>query len=273
MGRLAGKVAIVTGSASGIGAATVRRFAAEGAAVAVADLNLEGAEKVAASIEEVGGTAAAFAFDLGDEASVQAMVDTAAAHFGGIDILFNNAAATHLGVRDLPVEHADADIWDDSFRINVRGTMVATRAAAAHMLARGGGSIINASSGAGLSGDYGHPAYGAAKSAVARLTTYTAAEYGKRGIRCNAIAPGLIVTDHTSTTYAKGPMRDLMLRHHLTPRLGEPDDVANIVLFLASDESTYITGQVIGVDGGLLTHVPYLADVVDLLAARAEGKN
>ena len=137
-----------------------------------------------------------------------------------------------------------------------------------HMVDRGGGSIVNASSGAGLLGDLGHPAYGASKAAVARLTQYVATEFGKQGVRCNAIAPGLIVTAQTEKTYASGPMRDMMLRHHLTPRLGRPEDIANTVAFLASDESSFITGQVISVDGGLLAHMPYWADVADMIAAR-----
>jgi NAD(P)-dependent dehydrogenase (short-subunit alcohol dehydrogenase family) len=272
MGRLEGKVCIVTGSATGIGAETARVLATEGANVVVADLDLAGAEKIAGQIAETGGQALAAAFDLGDEESIGGLIDVTVGAFGGVDVLFNNAAPTHLaGVRDLPIARADTEVWDESLRINVRGTMLVTKYAAPHMIARGGGSIINASSGAGLSGDIGHPAYGAAKSAIARLTTYTATEFGKQGIRCNAIAPGLIVTERMGTTFDTGPMRDMMLRHHLTPRLGRPRDVANTVLFLASDESAFITGQIISVDGGLLAHMPYWADTVDLMAAQAGG--
>jgi NAD(P)-dependent dehydrogenase (short-subunit alcohol dehydrogenase family) len=274
MQRIAGKVAIVTGAASGIGAVTAAVLAAEGARVVVADLDLAGAEKTVARVSESGGTALAAAFDLGDEESIKELVRATVAAYGGVDILFNNAAATHLGgTRDLPIAQADSDVWDETMRLNLRGTMHLTKYVAPHLAARGGGSIVNASSGAGLSGDLGHPAYGASKAAVARLTQYTATEFGKQGIRCNAIAPGLIVTARTEQTYAAGPMRDMMLRHHLTPRLGRPEDIANTVLFLVSDESSFITGQVISVDGGLLAHVPYWADVVDLLAARAKEEN
>jgi NAD(P)-dependent dehydrogenase (short-subunit alcohol dehydrogenase family) len=267
MGSLEGKVAIVTGAGSGIGARTAAVLAAEGAAVAVADLNLAAAQQTAAAIEEGGGTAFAVAFDLGDEKSIRAMIAATVEAFGGIDIVFNNAAATHLGgERDKPIAEADSEVWDATLRINLRGTMQVTKYAVPHMTARGGGSIINTSSGAGQSGDLGHPAYGASKAAIDRLTTYTATEFGKQGIRCNAIAPGLIVTATSEKTYAGGPMRDMMLRHHLTPRLGRPDDIAEAVLFLASDKSGFITGQVISVDGGLLAHAPYWADVAEMQA-------
>jgi NAD(P)-dependent dehydrogenase (short-subunit alcohol dehydrogenase family) len=270
MKRLAGKVAVVTGAGSGIGAATATTLATQGASVVVADLNAAGAEKTVAQIHEAGSVATALTFDLGDAASIAELVQAAVAAYGGIDILFNNAAATHLGnTVDVPIEQADGDVWDDTLRINLRGTMQVTKHVVPHMIARGGGSIINASSGAGLTGDLGHPAYGASKAAIVRLTTYTATEFGKRGVRCNAIAPGLIVTPQTEKSYAGGPLRDIMLRHHLTPRLGRPDDIANAVLFLASDESSFITGQVISVDGGLLAHAPYWADVAEL-RGRAE---
>ena len=271
--RLQGKVVIVTGAAGGIGATTAEVLAREGAAVVVADIDLQQAEKQAGRIVEAGGRATAAGFDLGDEPSIVALVESTVAAHGGLDGVFNNAAATHLGGhKDLPIALADADVWDETMRINLRGTLQVTKHAVPHLVARGGGSIVNASSGAGLAGDFGHPAYGASKAAVARLTTYTAAEFGKQGVRCNAIAPGLIVTPRTEETYAAGPMRDMMLRHHLTPRLGKPEDIAATVLFLLSDESAFITGQVISVDGGLLSHVPYLADVVDLMAARAAAQ-
>jgi NAD(P)-dependent dehydrogenase (short-subunit alcohol dehydrogenase family) len=266
MGWVDGKTAVVTGAGSGIGAVIATTLAAEGAAVAVADLNLAAAEKTVAQIVQAGGKAVAVAFDLGDDASVRNMIDTAAAELGGLDILVNNAAATHLGgTRDKPIEDADVQVWDDTMRINLRGTMLATKYAVPHLLARGGGSIVNTASGAGLTGDLGHPAYGASKAAVVRLTTYTATEYGKRNIRANAVSPGLVVTPATENSYA-GPMGDLMLKHHLTPRLGRPQDIADAVLFLASDRSAFITGQILPVDGGLLAHAPYTADISALSA-------
>ncbi|KQP54726.1 SDR family NAD(P)-dependent oxidoreductase [Agreia sp. Leaf283] len=263
--ELVEKVAVVTGAGSGIGAESARRFARAGAAVVVADLNLEAAQSTVADIHQAGGTAAAVAFDLGDEQSIKELMASTAAQFGGIDVVFNNAAAVHLaGAKDTPIEHAGAELWDETMRINLRGTMLCTQFAAQYMLQRGGGSIVNTASDAGVSGDLGHPAYGASKAGIINLTKYAAVEYGKRGIRCNAIAPGLIVTPATEATWAAGPMRDIMLRQHLTPYLGSPKDIAEAALFLASERSRFISGQLLHVDGGLLAHHPYVADLVAL---------
>jgi NAD(P)-dependent dehydrogenase (short-subunit alcohol dehydrogenase family) len=258
VGRLEGKIAIVTGAASGIGEATARRFAAEGARTVVADLNETGAKQVADAIGAAGGDAIAVTVDLGDNDAVRAMVETAVTAYGGLDILHNNAAATRLAATaDLPVAAADPAVWDTMMQVNVRGALVAIQAAVPHMIARGGGSVINTASGAGLAGDLGHPAYGASKAALVNLTWYVATEFGKQGIRCNAISPGFI-------TIPGKPGREAvsatMLRHTLAPRLGIPDDVAALAVFLASDESAFITGQNISVDGGMRAHQPYVAD-------------
>ena len=260
--RLQGKVAIVTGAASGIGAETATRLAHEGAAVVVADINLPGAEQLVTRIIATGAAAAAVRVDLGDEQSITDMVAFAVNRFGGLDILDNNAADTRLSAtRDVGVEHTDTQVWDTIMRINLRGTMLACRAAIPRMRARGGGSIINMSSGSGLTGALAPTAYGVSKAGIITLTQYVATQHGKEGIRCNAIAPGLIVTDAASS-YASGPFGEMMLRHHLTPRLGTPGDIAAAVAFLASDEAAFITGQTISVDGGLLAHAPYHADMV-----------
>ncbi len=258
MGRLDGKIAIITGAASGIGRVTAQRVAAEGACTVVADLNTAGAKQTAEEIVSAGGEATAVQLDLGDSESVRAMVRAAVTGYGGLDILHNNAAATLLAAtKDLPVGAADPDVWDETMRVNLRGTMVAIQAAVPHMIERGGGSVINTSSGAGLTGDLRNPAYGASKAALISLTRYVATEFGKQGVRCNAISPGYIVI-------AGKPGRDAvnaaMLRHALTPRLGRPEDIAALVVFLASDESAFITGQNICVDGGMLAHQPFLAD-------------
>lgn len=258
MGRLDGKIAIITGAASGIGQATARRVAAEGARTVVADLNGAGAMQVADAITAAGGEAIAVGADLGDNESVRAMVEAALTAYGGLDILHNNAAATRLAaVEDLPVTAADPAVWDTTMRVNLRGALVAIQAAVPHMIARGRGSVINTASGAGLAGDLGHPAYGASKAALISLTRYVATEFGKHGIRCNAISPGFIVIPGKPGREA---VAATMLRHCLTPRLGAPDDIAALVVFLASDESAFITGQNICVDGGMLAHQPYVAD-------------
>jgi NAD(P)-dependent dehydrogenase (short-subunit alcohol dehydrogenase family) len=263
--RLQGKVAIVTGAASGIGAETAARLAHEGASVVVADINFAGAEKQAAAIVQAGNAAAAVRVDLGEEISITEMIAFAVTRFGGLDILDNNAADTRLSAtRDGGVEHTDTEVWDALMRINLRGTMLACKAAIPHLRARGGGSIINMSSGSGLTGALAPTAYGVSKAGIITLTQYVATQHGKEGIRCNAIAPGLIVTPATTSSYSTGPFAEMMLRHHLTPRLGTPADISSTVAFLASDEAAFITGQVICVDGGLLAHAPYHADMVQM---------
>ncbi len=230
MGRLDGKIAIITGAASGIGKATAQRVAAEGAQTVVADLNAAGARDVAAKIAAAGGEATAVQADLGEVDSVRAMVEAAVTTYGGLDILHNNAAATPLAAtRDLPVGAADPDVWDETMRINVRGTMAAIQAAVPHLIARGGGSVINTASGSGLTGDLRNPAYGASKAALINLTRYVATEFGKQGVRCNAISPGFIVIGEKPGREA---VHATMLRHALTPRLGRPEDVAAMVVFL-----------------------------------------
>lgn len=258
MKRLDSKIAIITGAASGIGRATARRVAAEGARTVVADLNGAGAKQVADEISAAGGEAIAVQADLGDNDSARAMVEAAVMAYGGLDILHNNAAATRLAAtEDRPVSAADPAVWDETMRVNLRGALVAIQAAVPHMIARGGGSVINTASGAGLTGDLRNPAYGASKAALISLTRYVATEFGKQGIRCNAISPGFIVIPEKAGREA---VEAIMLRHHLTPRLGRPEDIAALVVFLASDESAFVTGQNICVDGGLLAHQPFLAD-------------
>ena len=259
-GRVTGKVALVTGAGGGIGAACARALAREGAAVAVADIDLAAAQRQAETIVAEGGRAIALQVDMGDEASVTAMVEAAVQQLGGLDILHNNAADTRLSsTRDMPVEKVDTAVWDAILRVNLRGSMIASRAAIPHLRKRGG-AIVNTSSGASLSGSLSHSAYSASKAAINSLTQSLATQHGKEGIRCNAIAPGLIVTPSTKDTYAKSDIGEVMLRHHLTPRLGRPEDIAEAVVFLASDDAGFITGQVICVDGGMLAHQPYVAD-------------
>jgi NAD(P)-dependent dehydrogenase (short-subunit alcohol dehydrogenase family) len=262
MGRVQDKVAIVTGSASGIGAATAGVLAGEGAQVVVADLDRDGADAQAARITADGGRAVAIGFDLGDADSIEQLVAETIGRYGKIDVLHNNAAATQLAAtRDGPILAADPEVWDATLRINVRGTVLMIKAVAPHMIERQAGSIINTSSGAGAAGDLGHAAYGASKAAINAITLYAATQFGKQGVRVNAISPGLIETSASATSGHTGQLHDIMLANHLTPRLGAPLDIANAVLFLASDESTFVTGQIIGVDGGLLAHAPYFSEM------------
>jgi NAD(P)-dependent dehydrogenase (short-subunit alcohol dehydrogenase family) len=258
--RLRGKVAIVTGAASGIGRVSSMTMAREGAQVVVADRNGEGADAVAAEIRADGGAAVGCRADIAVEDDVRAMVDTAVREFGGLHVLHNNAALTDASAhaKDLTVLDLDVETWDRSMAVNARGAMLACKHSIPHMIAAGGGSIINTASNQGLAGDLSQTAYGAAKGAVVTLTMSVATAFGKQGVRCNCISPGAIRTP--SLTAACPPeFLDEIARHNLVPRIGEPEDIANLALFLASDESSFITGLTIRCDGGQLAHLPMFA--------------
>lgn len=266
MNRLAGKVAIITGGAGGIGSASAERFIAEGARVAIADLFEDRAKEVAARLGE-----AAFPvfYDAGDADSIAAAIDRTVSRFGRLDILFNNAAVTDLRVQgqDTTATDIPLDVWDQTLNVNVRGVMIGCRHAIPHMLEQGGGSIINTASDSGLAGDIARLAYGTSKGAVITLTKYVAVQYGRKGIRCNAIAPGVIMTEQMKKLPV---LADTIFRHVVTPRLGIPEDIAALAAFLAADESAYITGQTISCDGGHLAHQPQVADMIDL-EAKGQG--
>lgn len=272
MRRLEGKTAIVTGAAMGIGEATVRRLASEGAQVAVADINLAAAERVAADIVAGGGEAIALRFDLHDDASIKAMIDDTVARFGKLEVLHNNAADTRPEIlgRDGAVGAMDPDVWDQTFHANARGTMLAIKYALPALIAAGESSIINTSSGAALSGDLYRPAYGASKAAINSLTKYVATQYGKKGVRCNVVSPGLIVTP---TSKSSNREEDLAFfkRHTLTRELGVPEDIAAMVALLASDDGRFVTGQIIAVDGGIGAHFAHVADAYDHFWAQVDA--
>jgi NAD(P)-dependent dehydrogenase (short-subunit alcohol dehydrogenase family) len=259
-GRVQGKVAIVTGAASGIGRASAELLAREGAAVAVADLNGAGAKEVADAIGAAGGRAIAVEVDVKSEESIAAMVAATVDAFGALHVLYNNAADTslHMMLHDGPVHTMAVEIWDHALAVDLRGAMLGCKHAIPHMIEAGTGSIVNTSSNQGLSGDMSQTAYAAAKAGVNQLTMSVATTYGRQGIRCNAVSPGMIRTP-ASERACPPDMFDEIARHSLVPRIGEPQDLANTVLFLASDESAYITGHVIKVDGGQLAHLPHYA--------------
>jgi len=256
------KVAIVTGSASGIGRATARLLAAEGASVVVADLDEAGASAVVSEIEADGGKAIATQVDVSVEEDVREMIATAVSTFGGLDVLHNNAAA--LGSAspglDMDIANMDVDVWDRTMAVNLRGVMLGCKHAIPALLERGGGAIVNTSSGSAQRGDLAIPAYGVSKGGVDTLTRYVAAQYGKQGIRCNAIAPGLILT-HEVDRFGGEAYVKMLEEHHLTPRVGRPEDIAQAVLYLASDAASFVTGQILNVDGGILSHTPPYADL------------
>jgi NAD(P)-dependent dehydrogenase (short-subunit alcohol dehydrogenase family) len=244
--RLADKVAIVTGAASGMGAATARRFAKEGAKVVIADqLEAEG-NAVAAAI---GANAVFMKLNVTDEANwLQVAADTVA-RFGKLDILVNNAGISGSAVNDL----LESGIWERVMAVNATGVFLGIAAAVPHMRENGGGSIVNLSSISGVVGQtMVHMSYNASKGAVRTLTKSTAVQFGKDKIRCNSVHPGLMPPMRTSGATADPEVRAKMLRAVPLGRTGEVDEVANAVLFLASDEASYITGAELYVDGGYL---------------------
>jgi NAD(P)-dependent dehydrogenase (short-subunit alcohol dehydrogenase family) len=256
VGRLDGKVAIVTGGGGGIGGATARRLAREGAGVAVVDIDDRAGALVAQGITDSGGQASFFSADLSQETQVSSMVTSVAAQFGRLDILHNNAALTDSDFlsRDTAVTELPLDVWERTMSVNLRSQMLTCKHAIPAMVTHGGGSIINMSSGASLKGDRTRTAYGVSKAGVNTLTMYVATSHGKQGIRVNTIVPGLIITDAVRAHLSEKMLAGLG-KATLTPHLGEPDDIADLVLFLASDESRYITGQMIAIDGGMSAHV------------------
>jgi NAD(P)-dependent dehydrogenase (short-subunit alcohol dehydrogenase family) len=260
MGRLSGRTAIVTGAASGIGRATAGAMAREGANVVVADINGPGAEEVASSIKAAGGSALSCPVDISDEGQVAAMVQRAVESFGALHVLHNNAALTDASMhaKDLTVVDLDAETWDRSMAVNVRGAMFGCKHAVPRMIDAGGGSIINTASNQALSGDLSQTAYAAAKGAVVTLTMSVATAFGKQNVRCNAISPGAIMTP--SLIAACPPeIIEVIEQSNLVPRIGRAEDIANLAVFLASEESSFITGQVIRCDGGQLSHLPHFA--------------
>lgn len=261
MGRFTDKVAIVTGAGSGIGAATARLLASEGAAVTVADIRIEAAEQVAASITDAGDTARAQLVDVAAASDVETMVADTIAAFGGLDVLHNNAAAIDKNMIDQDVVTMDLATWDRVLAVNLTGPMLGCRFAIPAMLERGGGAIVQTASAAAFYGSSSLAAYGTSKAGIVALTRYVATAYGDRGIRCNAVAPGVVVARETQDQLG-GPMSEHLRRYttsHLTGRLGYPEEVAAAVAFLASDDAAFVTGETLRVDGGFTAHSPTYA--------------
>ena len=256
MGRLERKVAIVTGGGGGIGGASASALAREGAAVLVVDIDERAAADVAERIRTAGGDASPWQADLSDEAQVVSVVEGALSRLGRLDVLHNNAALTDSDFLhgDTAVTELSLEVWERTLAVNLRSQMLMCKHAVPKMVRGGGGSIINMSSGASLKGDRTRTAYGVSKAGVNALTLYVATSHGKKGIRANTILPGLVLTGAVRAHLDEAMLAGLG-KATLTPYVGQPDDVAEVVVFLASEESRYITGQLIAVDGGMSAHV------------------
>jgi NAD(P)-dependent dehydrogenase (short-subunit alcohol dehydrogenase family) len=252
MGRVEGKVAVVTGGASGIGRATAGALAAEGARVAIADVDEAGGERVAAAVREAGGDAFFRRTDVRSMAEVEAVVAAAADRHGRLDVLVNNAAVAVPGSAG---EVAEAD-WARVLDVNLSGVWRGMRAAIPRMLAQGGGSIVNLGSVQGHVGFVGWAAYAAAKGGIDALTRQAAVEYAPLGIRVNAVVPGTIMTEMNEAIMRASPDPDAVmagwLAMHPMGRIGQPAEVAAAIVFLASDDASFITGESLRVDGGMV---------------------
>jgi len=244
---LEGKTALITGAARGIGQAIAVRLAEAGADVAGCDLQADWLDETRAKVEALGRRCEAYAMDVGNAEQVGAAVDQVHADFGRIDVLVNNAGITKDG---LLARMSEAD-WDAVLDINLKGTFLCTKAVGRHMMKQRGGAIVNIASVIGLIGNAGQANYGASKAGVIAFTKSVAKELAGRGVRANAVAPGFIETAMTDAL--KEEVQQAMLNLIPLKTFGQPQDVADVVLFLASDLSGYVTGQVISVCGGMVT--------------------
>lgn len=259
MGRLAEKICIITGSGSGIGRASAVMFAREGATVIVADICAEASEATAQAIADAGGAARAMTVDVGEQADLERLIGQTVADFGRIDVLFNNALYVNQdhAMRDMDFLAFDPDIFLANLRVNVLGAVLSSKLAIPHMLERGAGSIISTSSGSSMGGDITAYSYGSSKAALNWFVQAIAATYGKQGIRSNAILPGPTQTP-AKLQWSTPEMDRLFLEVLNTPFIGEPEDIAAMALFLASDESRYVNGMLYPVDGGQSCTVPFI---------------
>lgn len=248
MRRLENKVIAVVGAGSGIGAATAQRLASEGASVAVADINVTAARSVAAAIVADGGKATAVGCDIADDASVAAMVRATVSAYGGLDGIHINAADMRAIMTDGDALEVALDIFDRTLAVNLRGHLLCTRHAMPELLKRGG-AIVYTSSGAADMGEPTRVSYQVSKAGLQALMRHVASRWGKQGVRANAIAPGLVITEQIRDHFPEN-LRQATLAITRSPRLGTSEDIAAMVAMLMSDDGAWINGQVIGVDGG-----------------------
>ena len=252
--RFDGKIGLITGAGSGIGRATAISFAERGGSVVLADVNSEGIEQVAGEIAAIGGTASAIVADMTNPADIEAMVVHAMERFGRLDVLHNNAFGVPAALRqNRMARSADIDqaVWDYTIQVGLTAVMQAIRAVLPIMRKQGGGAIVNTASISGLFADYGIAAYNVMKAGVVNLTRVVAIEYAPHGIRCNCVCPGAIDTPLLQRSFSIPGFADATRAAIPMRRLGRPEEMANVVLFLASDLASYVTGAAFVADGGL----------------------
>lgn len=250
MRRLEGKVAVVAGGGSGIGAASAERLAREGCQVAVGDIAEGNARTVAERIGKAGGEAVAIAYDQSDDASVRALMDGAAKQFGRLDFVHANAADMSMILRDTDAMSVPLEVYDRTMAVNQRGYLLCTRHALPHLI-QARGAIVYTSSAAAFAGEPERVAYAMSKAAVNALMRHVATRWGKQGVRANAITPGFVCTEQIKNAVTP-EFEKMMLAHSRSPRLGESRDVAAMVAMLFSEDGEWINGQTLSVDGGAI---------------------
>jgi meso-butanediol dehydrogenase / (S,S)-butanediol dehydrogenase / diacetyl reductase len=249
--RLQDKVALISGAASGIGEASARTYAREGAKVVLADINAEAGERIAAEIRQANGAAAFVRADIMETADIERMVALTVETYGRIDILHNDAQVTSAG----RIGELELEAWKRGIDGGLTSYWYASKLAVAHMLAQGGGAIVNTASVSGLAGDFGLGTYNAAKAAVVNMTRVFAIEYARKNIRFNAVCPGPIGTPPLRAMEKRAPEVIEPIKEAIPMgRLGTPQEIANVALFLASDEASFVTGAAFVADGGLYAH-------------------